>query len=46
MGGSLLDAVANELDCDIIESEFKLQSWYCAYFRTNTPEKGMTPLSP
>ena len=36
-------AVVNVLDCDIVISEFELQSRYYVYFRINTPEKGMIP---
>ena len=40
------DVVANELDCDIVVSEFELKSRYHVYFRTNTLGKDMNPLSP
>ena len=36
--------MANVLDCDIVENEFKLQSHYCFHFWTNTLGKGMKPL--
>ena len=36
--------VANVPDCIIIKSKFELQSWYYAYFRTNTKGKGMNSL--
>ncbi len=42
--GSTRDVVANLLDCDIVVSEFKLQSCYYIHFRTNTLGKGMNPL--
>ena len=35
--------VANELDCDIVVSEFELQLGYCVHFRTNTHGKGIYP---
>ena len=31
--------VANVLDCDILVSEFELQSYRCVYYRINTYEK-------
>ena len=34
------------LDCNIVVSEFKLQSCYYIDLRTNTLEKGMNPLYP
>ena len=37
--------VANELHCDIVVSEFKLQSRYYVHFRNNTLGKGMDPLN-
>ena len=33
--------VANVLYCDIVVSEFELQSRYYVHFRTNTHEKGL-----
>ena len=36
--------MANVLDCDIVQSEFKLQSLYYVHFLTNTVGKGMSPL--
>ena len=39
----LVCAEANMIDCDIIVSEFELQSHYYVYFRTNTPGKNMNP---
>ena len=39
------DIVANMLDCDIVVSQFELQSSYYVHFRTNTLEKGMKPLT-
>ena len=42
MGGSPFGVVANMLDCNIIVSEFKLQSNYYIHFRTL--RKGMKPL--
>ena len=38
------DVVANVLDGNIVESEFKHQSCYFVGFRTKNPEKGMTHL--
>ena len=32
------------LDCEIVVSEFELQSRYNVHFRTNTLGKGMEPL--
>ena len=37
--------VANGLNRDILESEFKLQSHYFVHFRISTVGKGMSPLS-
>ena len=37
--------VANMLDCDIVISEFKLQSRYYIHFRSNTLGKGMNRFS-
>ena len=42
----LQTAVANVLDCNIIESRFKLQLCYHIHFQTNTLGKGMNPLIP
>ena len=36
--------VANMFDCNLIGSEFKLQSYYWIHFWTNTLEKDMNPL--
>ena len=36
--------VANVLDCNIVESEFKIYSFCYVYFWTNTFWKGMNPL--
>ena len=41
---SLSGVMANVLDCDILVSEFELQSRYYVYFRINTLGKGMSPL--
>ena len=38
--------VANVLDCDIVGSEFELESHYHVHFQTNAPGKGMKPLIP
>ena len=38
--------VVNMLDCDIIVSEFKLQSHYYVHFWTKTLEKGMSSFIP
>ena len=45
-GESSRSAVANGLDCDIVGSEFELQSRYYVHFRTNTLEKDMNPHYP
>ena len=42
--GSSNDVVTNMQDCNIIVSEFKLQSCYHVYFQTQ--QKCMNPLSP
>ena len=42
--GSPPDVVDNLLDCDIVVSEFDLQSFYYAQFQTNTFGKGMKPV--
>ena len=34
------------LNCNIFETEFKFQSRYYVYFRSNTLEKGMNPPNP
>ena len=44
--GGLHREVANMMDCDIVVSEFKLQSNYYIHFRTNTLGKGMNSLIP
>ena len=41
---SLLGVVANVMDCDIVVSEFELQSRYYVYFQINNLVKGMNPL--
>ena len=38
--------VANVLDYDIVESDFKRQSCDNIHFRSNAPEKSMKPLIP
>ena len=38
--------VAIVLVCDIVVSEFELQSCYYVHFRTDTLGKGMNPLIP
>ena len=38
--------VANELDCNIVVSEFVLQSRYYIHFQTNTLGKGMNHSHP
>ena len=38
--------VTNMLDCDIVVSEFEVQSRYNVHFRTNTLRKVMNPLIP
>ena len=40
---SSCDTVANALDCNILENEFKRQSSYCVHFPTNIPGKGLKP---
>ena len=40
---SLRGVIANVLDCDQEESEFKFQSLYYIYFQTNAFGKGMDP---
>ena len=40
-GGSHSGVVANELDCDLIVNEFKLQLYYYIHFQTKTLGKGM-----
>ena len=37
--------MANVLDCDIVVSEFKLQSYYYFHYLINTLGKGMNTLS-
>ena len=39
-------SVADELDYDIVVSDFKLQSHYYVHFRTNTQKKGTNSLIP
>ena len=39
--GSPSCVVANVLDCDIVVSEFELQSRYYVHFQTNTLSKGI-----
>ena len=39
--GDQLGVVAKVLDCDIVRSEFELQSRYYVHFRTNTLGKSM-----
>ena len=38
--------MANVLDCDIVVSEFELQSRYLVHFPTYTIVKGKNPLKP
>ena len=38
--------VVNVLDCDIVVTEFVLQSSHYVYFQTHNLEKGMKTLSP
>ena len=38
--------VANLWNCDIVVSEFEVQSYYHIHFQTHTLEKGMNPLIP
>ena len=44
--GSPNGVVASALDCDIVVSDFDLQSRYYVHFQTNTPGKGMNVLFP
>ena len=44
--GSSHGVVANMVGCDIVVSEFDLQSHHYVHFRANTLGKGMNPLSP
>ena len=44
-GVSPRSVVANVLDCEIVVSEFKLQSYYYVLFRTNTLGKNMNHIS-
>ena len=46
MSASLRGVVANVLDCDIIVSEFEIQSRYYVHFQINTLRKGMNLLIP
>ena len=46
MGESPCSVVANVLDCDIVVSEFKLQSRYYVHFRTYTFREGKKPHNP
>ena len=41
-----LGVVANMMDCDIVVSEFELQSRYYYHFLSNTLGKGMNLLIP
>ena len=43
--GSPNGVVANALDCDIVVSQFELESGYYIHFRCNTLRKGMNLLS-
>ena len=43
-GGGPLSVVVNVLDCDIIISEFKLQSYYYVHFWIKTLGKSENPL--
>ena len=40
-GGSPRSVVGSVLDCDIVLSEFEIQSCYCFYFQTIALAKGM-----
>ena len=44
--GSPCGGMANVLDCDIIATDFKLQSSYYVHFWSFTFGKGMNPLIP
>ena len=44
-GESSNGIVANALDCNILVSEFELQSFYCIFFQTNALVKDMNPIS-
>ena len=39
------DVMVKVMDCEIVRSEFELHSRYYVHFRTNTPGKGMNPLT-
>ena len=45
-GGSSCSIRTHLLDCDIVVSEFKLQSRYCIHFRTNAPWEKYEPTYP
>ena len=38
------DIMVEAMDCEIVESDFVLQSPYYVHIRTNTLKKGMNPL--
>ena len=40
----VMNHVANVLNCEVVESEFKLQSHYYVYFMINSFEKGIDSL--
>ena len=43
-GGCPRGVMVKAMDCEIVVSEFVLQSRYYVHFRTNTLGKGMNPL--
>ena len=44
--GSSHGDVVNVLDCDIVVSEFQIQSRFCVHFRTNALRKDMNSIIP
>ncbi len=43
-GGCPRGVMVKAMDCEIVVSEFEIQSRYYVHFRTNTLGKGMKPL--
>ena len=43
-GGCPRGVMVKAMDCEIVVSEFELQSCYYVHFRANTLGKGMNPL--
>ena len=46
MGRVFVALMANVLDCDIVVSEFEIQSLYYFHFRINTHGKDINSLNP